>query len=113
MTHQGPGFIDVFDSRWSSEQSESVYHITLAGTEKLEDVQRKMMPLVFPEGNSEQRPLSVLPIEMGTTRASAKLVELPLNTTLADVCHDFPLRCLWLVVWPSRESARRIFREPG
>ncbi len=111
MKHQGPGFIDIFDERWSSEQSEFVYHVTLAGHEKLIDVQRKIMPLIGPEGKSEQRPLSVLPIKMGSTRASAQLLELPMDTALADVCRDYPLRCLWVVVWPLRESVRKTFGE--
>lgn len=98
--HHGQGFIDVYNSQWSNEHSDNVYHITLDAKASLADVQRELLSLVGKGERSEQYKLWAMETGLDSVQGAPKLVAISTDTTLAFVGRNYPLKCLWAVVLP-------------
>ena len=102
--HQGHGYIDLYDSRWSSGQSYNVCHVTLAAQASLLDVLHEAVKRTRPEADADYFQLYVMDASMETVPNAPKLGITTLDTKLGVVRRVHPLRCLWLVHLPSRRS---------
>ncbi|KAI9872012.1 MAG: hypothetical protein M1830_002160, partial [Pleopsidium flavum] len=98
--HRGQGSIDVYDSQWSSRQSEYVYHVTLDAKATLADVQREVASLISEGGESKHCIVWVMQASLGTVKDAPNLVCVSTDTALGVVGRDYPLRCLWVAVLP-------------
>lgn len=103
--HQGQGFVDVYDPRWASGQSELVSHVTVDAEATYEKLQRKVLSQMRQTGNSTQNLLFIM---TGSIPNAPALRNRSLDTKMHEMRCHYPLRCLWLVTLPSRELADQI-----
>lgn len=101
--HQGQGFIDVYDPRWASGQSESVFNITVDVEATYEILQRKVLSQIGQTENTTQNLLFII-----SGRFRNALDDRLLNIRMQEMRCYYPLRCLWLITLPSCELAGQI-----
>lgn len=105
--HKGQGYIDPYDSRWSSEQSDSVFHITLNAQETIEELQRKFFARMGQTETSTQNLLfHINPDHQWSVQNAPKLSCITPGQKIDETRRDYPSRCLWLANLPSCESQR-------
>jgi len=103
--HQGQGYVDLYDPRWASGQSELVSHITVDAEATVEELQRKALSQMRQTENPTQNLLFMI---HESTPNAPRLDIRSLDMKMQQIRKDYPLRCLWLVTLPSCELSGQI-----
>ena len=102
--HQGQGYIDLYDSRWSG-QSDYVCNITLDAQATWEELQQEALSRMRQTEESEQT--LIFSMSSGrhprTIQTMPRLRSVDLGTKVEAIRSMYPLTCLWLVNLPSRK----------